>query len=74
LFGHALSVVREGAEADRMVKHLADKGYAAYVVAPAAGSTPVYRVRVGKFKSRAQAETVKRKLEKEEQYKPWIIR
>jgi hypothetical protein len=29
---------------------------------------------VGKFAERSQAETVARRLEKEEQFKPWITR
>ena len=61
------------AEADAVAKRLASKGYAAYVVAPADGAT-VFRVRVGKFSSRDEAEPVKAKLEKEELFKPWITR
>jgi SPOR domain len=34
----------------------------------------VFRVRVGKYADRREAETVARKLEKEEQFKPWITR
>jgi len=33
----------------------------------------MFRVRVGNFKERRQAEAVARRLEKEEQFKPWII-
>jgi cell division septation protein DedD len=61
------------AEADAVAKRLASKGYAAYVVAPADGAT-VYRVRVGKFGTRDEAEPLKAKLENEEQFKPWITR
>jgi DedD protein len=61
------------AEAEAVAKRLASKGYAAYVVPPADGAT-VYRVRVGKFSTRDQAEPVKAKLEKEELFKPWITR
>jgi SPOR domain len=31
-------------------------------------------VRVGKFKARAEAEKVASRLEREEQFKPWITR
>jgi cell division protein FtsN len=34
----------------------------------------MYRVVVGKFETRQEAEQVKRRIEKEEQFKPWIIR
>lgn len=61
------------AEAEAVAKRLASKGYAAYVVPPADGAA-VYRVRVGKFSTHDEAEPLKSKLEKEEQFKPWITR
>jgi cell division septation protein DedD len=61
-------------EADAIAKRLATKGYAAYVVNPAAGTPQIYRVRIGKFGSRREAETIATKLEKEEQFKPWVTR
>ena len=57
-----------------IVKRLAGKGYPAYVVAPAKGAPPVFRVRVGKYKDRGEADTVAARLQKEEQFKPWIVR
>ena len=57
-----------------MVKRLASKGYPAYVVAPAKGSPSMYRVRVGKYKERREADTVAARLQKEEQFKPWVVR
>ena len=53
---------------------LPSKGYAAYVLPPANGTPAVYRVRVGKFKTRREAETIAAKLQKEEQFKPWVTR
>ena len=41
---------------------------------PLAGQPSMFRVRVGKFKARADAETVATRLEREEQFKPWITR
>ena len=61
-------------EADAIAKRLAAKGYAAYVMSPAAGTPQIYRVRIGKFGSRREAETIATKLEKEEQFKPWVTR
>ena len=61
-------------EADAIAKRLASKGYAAYVLAPASGTPSVFRVRIGKFPTRREAETVAAKLQKEEQFKPWITR
>jgi hypothetical protein len=34
----------------------------------------VYRVRVGKYKDRSEAQSVAARLEKEEQFNPWITR
>jgi cell division septation protein DedD len=73
-FAIQVAALREPDEADAIVKRLAGKGYSAYVVAPAKGQPPVYRVRVGKFKERREADTVAAKLQKEEQFKPWIVR
>jgi cell division septation protein DedD len=56
------------------VKRLAGKGYPAYVVSPVKGEPAVYRVRVGKFKERREADSVAARLQKEEQFKPWIVR
>jgi cell division septation protein DedD len=61
-------------EADAIARRLSSKGYAAYVLSPSTGTPSVYRVRVGKFGTRREAESVAAKLQKEEQYKPWITR
>jgi cell division septation protein DedD len=61
-------------EAEAVAKRLASKGYAAYVVTPGNGTPAVYRVRIGPFKTRREADTVAVKLEKEEQFKPWVTR
>ena len=61
-------------EADAIAKKLSAKGYAAYVLNPAAGTPQIYRVRIGKYGSRREAETIATKLEKEEQFKPWVTR
>jgi hypothetical protein len=41
---------------------------------PANGAPRVFRVRVGKYKDRREAESTAARLEKEEQFKPWITR
>jgi cell division septation protein DedD len=61
------------AEAEGIARRLATKGYPAYVVPPGNGAK-VYRVRVGYFKTRREAEPVSAKLQNEEQFKPWITR
>jgi outer membrane biosynthesis protein TonB len=61
-------------EAEAIAKRLSSKGYAAYVLSPATGTPSVYRVRVGKFSTRREAESIAAKLQKEEQFKPWVTR
>ena len=41
---------------------------------PANGTPAVYRVRIGKFTTRREAESVAARLKKEEQFNPWITR
>jgi len=75
--GFALQVtaLRERDEAESVARRLAAKGYTAYVIAPPPAGTPkYYRVRVGKFRTRREAEDIAAKLQKEEQIKPWITR
>jgi cell division septation protein DedD len=69
-----VAAVRERNEAETIVKRLTSKGYPAYVTTPAAGAPRVYRVRVGTFDERRKAEAVAGRLEKEEQFRPWITR
>lgn len=74
--GYAIQLAALGKrdEADAIARRLTGKGYAAYVMAPEAGAPAMFRVRVGKFKERREAEGVAAKLEREEQFKPWIVR
>jgi len=69
-----VAAMREHGDADAMAKRLSSKGYSAFVVAPGAATPTMYRVRVGKFKTKREAETVAARLQKEEQFKPWITR
>lgn len=66
--------LRSRAEADTVSQRLAAKGFPAFVTTPGSDGPRVYRVRVGKYPDRREAETVARRLEKEEQFKPWITR
>ena len=74
--GFAIQVAAFSArsEAETIVKRLSAKGYAVYLVTPQAGQPAMFRVRVGKFAERAEAERVAARLEREEQFKPWITR
>jgi DedD protein len=61
-------------EAEAVAKRLSSKGYAAYVVTPGDGTPSVFRVRIGPFRTRREADSTAAKLEKEEQIKPWVTR
>jgi cell division septation protein DedD len=69
-----LAAVRERSEADAIVKRLVSKGYQAYVLVPQPGKAPVYRVQVGRFKNRSEASKIAARLQKDEQFKPWVTR
>jgi cell division septation protein DedD len=69
-----VAATRDRSEADAIARRLAAKGYPTFVSTPGANGPRVFRVRVGKFSDRRQADTVAGKLEREEQFKPWITR
>jgi cell division septation protein DedD len=73
-FAVQIAALNVRSEADAIARKLTSKGYSAYVLAPATGTPSVFRVRVGKFSTRREAETVAAKLQKEEQLKPWVTR
>ena len=68
-----VAAVKERGEADTIARRLSSKGYPAFVTT-APGGVQMFRVRVGKFPDRREAETIAGRLEKEEQFKPWITR
>lgn len=63
------------AAATAVVQRLHAKGYPAFLVSPQSGA-PVqnYKVQVGRFEDRSQAEQIAGRLKKEEQFQPWILR
>ena len=67
-----ISALRDRSEADAVVKRLAAKGYPAFIVNPLPGKAPVYRVQVGRYQNRADADRIASKLQKEEQFSPWV--
>jgi cell division septation protein DedD len=73
-FALQITALREKGEAETIARRLSTKGYSAYVLTPPKGAPTVYRVRVGKFKTRREAEAMATRLQKEEQFTPWITR
>jgi cell division septation protein DedD len=74
--GYAVQVaaLNVRSEADAVAKRLTSKGYAAYVQVPPGGGGAVFRVRVGTFRTRRDAEMVAARLQKEERITPWVTR
>jgi cell division septation protein DedD len=64
--------LKDQAAAAALAQRLAGKGYPAFVLSPAPGAPSIFRVQVGRYNDRKEAEQVARRLEKEEQFKPWI--
>ena len=66
---------RDREVAGSVVKKLAGKGYPAFLVSPAAGAAqPFYKVHVGRYNDRGEAEQVSARIKKEEQFQSWITR
>jgi DedD protein len=69
-----IAALRDRVEADAIVKRLAGKGYQAFVVNPVPGRPPVYKVQVGRFAERGDADRIAARLKSEEQFSPWVTR
>ena len=69
-----VAAVNDRREADTIAKRLAGKGYPSFVTTPPNGTPRMFRVRIGKYPTRREAETIAARLEKEDQFKPWITR
>ena len=61
--------------ATSIVKRLVGKGYPAFLVPPPGGAGPAYyKVHVGRYSDRAEADQVSSRIKKEEQFQSWITR
>ena len=69
-----VAAMPEHGVADAMAQRLSAKGYSAFVMTADGARPTMYRVRIGRFKTRREAETIAAKLQKEEQFKPWITK
>jgi uncharacterized iron-regulated membrane protein len=68
-----IHVLRDRSAANGIVRRLVGKGYPAFLVA-AGPPTGSYKVQVGRYKDRDEAQKVIERLKKEEQFNPWITR
>jgi cell division septation protein DedD len=73
-FAVQVAALNVRSEADAIARRLSAKGYSAYVQPPASGKPTVFRVRVGTFKTKREADTVAARLKKEEKFTPWVTR
>jgi cell division septation protein DedD len=69
-----VAAVNDRREADAIARRLSDKGYPSFVTTPPNGVPKMFRVRIGKYPTRREAETIAGRLEKEDQFKPWITK
>ena len=60
--------------ANSVVQRLNGKGYPAFVLLPAANAVQHYKVQVGRYTDRSEAEQIRARLKKEEQFEPIIVR
>ena len=68
-----VTALKNRAQAAALVKRLIAKGHPAYLEMPPRGAVEMYRVRVGRYKDRREAEQVARRV-KEEQFTPEVRR
>lgn len=69
-----VAAVKARAEAETIRRRLSGKGYPAFITTASPGGATMFRVRVGKYADRQEAESIKAKLEREERFKPWVTR
>ena len=60
-------------DAEGLAARLKTKGYPAFVLPNPDNPRGRYRVRIGKYSNKSEAETVFRRLKQEENFKPWRI-
>jgi DedD protein len=67
--------LRDRSAAIQIVQRLRNKGYPAFVVAPAPGApSQLHKVQVGRYGDRSEAQKIDARLKKEEQFDTWIVR
>ena len=64
--------LQDRAAATTIARRLSGKGYPAFVTDPAAGGPRIYRVQVGGYSDKNDADQAARRLEKDEQFKPFV--
>ena len=66
---------RDRDQASSVLKRLIGKGYPAFLVNPPSGASPAYfKVHVGRYADRGEAEKISTRIKKEEHFQSWITR
>ncbi len=65
-----VAATKTRSEADTIAKRLSSKGYATFI----SNSADVFRVRIGGYKSKKDADVVAARLKKDERVNPWVTR
>ena len=73
-FSLQVMALRSEDAAQKAVAQLVEKGYPARLLRPEPGAPVLFRVRVGPFADRAEAQRIQRRLETEEQFQPFLTR
>lgn len=63
---------KDAGAARDVVRQLSAKGHPAFLVNPAQGMPAIYRVQVGGYANRSEADRVARRIEREDQFKPVV--
>jgi cell division septation protein DedD len=69
-----IAAVNDRREAETIATRLAGKGYPSFVTTPPNGAARMFRVRIGKYPTRREAQAIAARLQKEDQFKPWITK
>jgi cell division septation protein DedD len=64
--------LQDRSSATAIARRLSAKGYPAFVLDPAAGGPRIFRVQVGGYTDKNEAEQASRRLERDEQFKPFV--
>jgi DedD protein len=64
--------LQDRSAATTIARRLSAKGYPAFVLDPGAGGPRIYRVQVGGYTDKNEAEQASRRLERDEQFKPFV--
>ncbi|HEY2434035.1 MAG TPA: SPOR domain-containing protein [Vicinamibacterales bacterium] len=67
-----LSAIKDRGQAASLAHELVGKGYPAFVLDPAPGAPPIYRVQIGGYPDQGKADEVARRLKRDEHYNPYV--